>query len=379
MNTVFDLILAIPLVRHLADCAVDRHLFLMPPSIIQERPIFQQLRGKPIDKIDVLSSSIQRTGGSIHPLLVYAEKNAVGGVDIVVVDGAQRLRAERQAGKPEVFVQYISRWKTEQQAFQDAVDLNFARFEVGDEDLISILASGQITPSEAATHTGRSDTTVREFAKIAKHQWSWEPIRTKAVARARMSKLIDKCDQNPGKLEALRNTMTQKFKDATEKATAIREQIHAKRHTHKGNAKLEERSHRSFYFKNEDWRAWEHAIGNGEFETRQGLRFLKLEPSIGKATSPFVGQTEDWDREFAVYEFFGKKHEDITLDDCESIREQWDMIGERLDTIIARKRSVAAVSAHPMPTENPIVEIPTSPPPAEQQAAVKVGRRPKNK
>ena len=40
----------------------------------------------------------------------------------------------------------------------------------------------------------------------------------------------------------------------------------------------------------------------------------------------WVGKTTDWQKEFAVHNFFGQKIEDVALEDIDAVLGQWEMI-----------------------------------------------------
>ena len=128
--------------EYLVSLGDDRHLFRAPIAAVEEHEDFQRLRGKAVEKIDLLQASMRRTGTSLYPVCVYAERDAARAIHLYLVDGHQRLRAEKQNGSQRLVVQYVSRWKNLNDAFAEAIDLNFARYEVGEDDLISILQTG---------------------------------------------------------------------------------------------------------------------------------------------------------------------------------------------------------------------------------------------
>lgn len=377
MNAILDDLKSTPGFDFLVSLDGDRHLFRAPVAAVEERDDFQRLRGKAVEKIDTLQSSMKRTGGtSLYQITVFAERDADGALHVYVVDGSQRLRAEKQNGAKTVIVQYVSRWATLTEAFADAIDLNFARYEVGEDDVISIIQTGKLTVAEVAAHTGVGETTVRDYAKFANLPWACDLIKAKAVPRTKLGKLIDACANNGGKVEALGNTLTDKLEEARRKAGQIANQMKADK-KRKYAPKFKERASVAFYFKDEPWDAWVGAIEEGATETRDGRRLLTIEDRSGKAAAPFVGDTKDWEKEIAVYDFFAKKHDDLLTEDMVAIRDQWDEIGARLDAIIAQRRAAEAREAHPIPTANPVVPMPAAAPPEPQTPRAKVGRRPR--
>src|SRR5262249_38466900 len=110
-------------------------------------------------------------------------------------------------------------------------------------------------------------------------------------------------------------------------------------------------------------------------EDRDGKRFLKVEGGGGKAASPFVGGMADWAREVAIYDFAGRKLDDILTEDFENIRAQWDQIGEYLDAIIRRRPHAQGRADNPLPSSGRVEDRPSETPPTEQVPQAKLGRR----
>jgi hypothetical protein len=378
-----DLLQALKKVKgfeYLGSLGDDRHLFRVPVSAVEEHEDFQRLRGKPVEKIDLLQASMKRAGTSLYPVCVYAERDAERVVHLILVDGHQRLRAEKQNGSQRLVVQYVSRWKNLTDAFAEAIDLNFARYEVGEDDLISILQTGKLTVAEVASHSGFGETTVRDYAKIAGYPWACELIKQKALGRVKLGKLIDACNNNSRKLDALSNSLTEKLEHAKAAAEEVKARIKGdKQRTY--NRKFTDRADIAFYFRSEPWDAWVQALKEDPVpvEDRDGKRFLKVEGGGGKAASPFIGGSKDWEREVAVYDFFGKKIDDILTEDFENIRGQWDAIGEYLDAIIRRRRQAEARADNPLPSSGRVEDRPGETPPEEQVPQARVGRRARGK
>ena len=70
------------------------------------------------------------------------------------------------------------------------------RYEVGDEDVLSILSTRKLTNKEVADRTGRSEATISRLEKVAGHPWAWEVIRGGVLGYNVMGKLIDACNSN---------------------------------------------------------------------------------------------------------------------------------------------------------------------------------------
>lgn len=367
--------------EYLASLGDDRHLFRVPIAAVEEHEDFQRLRGKAVEKIDLLQASMRRTGGtSLYPVCVYAELDADRAIHLYLVDGLQRFRAEKQNGSQRLVVQYVSRWKNLTDAFAEAIDLNFARYEVGEDDLISILQTGKLTVAEVASHSGFGETTVRDYAKIAGYTWACDLLKAKALGRVKLGKLVDACNNNSRKLEALSNALTEKLERAKADAEEVKARIKGDKKRN-FNRKFTDRADVAFYFRNEPWDAWVQALEEDPVpvEVRDGKRFLKVEGGGGKAASPFVGSSKDWEREVAIYDFAGRKLDDILTEDFEEIRSHWDEIAGYLDVIIQRRRQAEAREDNPLPASGRVQARPSEAPPTEQVPQAKVGRRAEGK
>ncbi len=362
--------------EYLVSLDTDRHLFRVPIAAVEEHEDFQRLRGQAVEKIDLLQASMRRTGTSLYPVCIYAERDAARAIHLYLVDGHQRLRAEKQNGSQRLVVQYVARWQNLTDAFAEAIDLNFARYEVGEDDLISILQTGKLTVAEVAIHSGFGETTVRDYAKIAGYKWACDILQAKVLGRVKLGKLVDACNNNSRKLEALSNTLTEKLEQARGDAEEVKARIKGDKKRNY-NRKFTDRADIAFYFRNEPWDAWVQALKEDPVpvEVRDGKRFLKVEGGGGKAASPFVGSSKDWEREVAIYDFAGRKIEDILTEDFEEIRNHWDEIGGYIDAIIQQRRQAEAREDNPLPASGRVQARPSEAPIPEQVPQAKVGRR----
>src|SRR5262245_66211245 len=93
--------------EYLGSLGDDRHLFRVTVAAVEEHEDFQRLRGKPVEKIDLLQASMKRAGTSLYPVCVYAERDPERAIHLILVDGHQRLRAEKQNGSQRLVVQYV--------------------------------------------------------------------------------------------------------------------------------------------------------------------------------------------------------------------------------------------------------------------------------
>jgi hypothetical protein len=79
----------------------------------------------------------------------------------------QRLRGLLEPGAERTIVQWLGRWFTVKDAMDDAPSLQFARIEMVDDDIISILSTGRFAIKDVADRSGRSESTVLRLKKVS--------------------------------------------------------------------------------------------------------------------------------------------------------------------------------------------------------------------
>ena len=231
-----------------------------------------------------------------------------------------------------------------------------------------------------ASHSGFGETTVRDYAKIAGYKWACDLLKAKALGRVKLGKLVDACNNNSRKLEALSNASP---RSSNRLRPTPRRSRPGSRATRSGTStpssptgptspstSATSRGTPGFRPLKED---------PVPVEVRDGKRFLKVEGGGGKAASPFVGSSKDWEREVAIDDFAGRKLDDILTEDFEEIRNRWDEIGGYLDAIIQRRRQAEAREDNPLPASGRVQARPSEAPPTEQVPQAKVGRRAEGK
>jgi hypothetical protein len=66
---------------------------------------------------------------------------------------------------------------------------------------------------------------------------------------------------------------------------------------------------------------------------KAGSRDQRFGPSL-----MYEKDVVDWKNDITVYKFFGKKHDEVLLEDMEMIRNQWDDIGAKHDAVNRQRR-----------------------------------------
>ena len=215
-------------VDYLAEIPGDRHLLEVPVDCIEIHPDFANaLRGKdPADRT-LLEASQRETQGPIYPPCVYIELDETSTVHIYMVDGHQRLAAAKANDQVMITVQWVSRWLTTEDAQRDAVDLQYARYEMTEDDVAALIRSGKITQAEIAKKTGYGESKVSRIAKVIAHQWLWTMYRDKAIGLSHAVQLIEASSGNVDKLKSLRDAMTSAYVDALQIVKATRAEMAA--------------------------------------------------------------------------------------------------------------------------------------------------------
>jgi hypothetical protein len=362
-------------VTYLIEVTGGRHLIDVPVALLEEHEVIAKARAKSPANVDLLRDSIGKTGNApVYTPCVY-----VAGDEPVlryfIVDGTQRVRA---CSAERLTVQYIGRWISIEAALADAVSLNFARYEPTDQDVLSILSGGKLTNKEVADRTGRSEATIHRLAKVAGQPYCWEVIQAGVLGYVLMGRLIDACNSNPQKLQALQNTLTEKFRDASAKAKEWQHRIKTDK-SRKYGGKEKAKAQVKTYFRDFSWDLWQMLLesDDGIDTAADGRLRLRLDDKApgAKGKAVWIGDVKDWESEFAVYGLFGSKMSEVLTEDLQSVWNRWDYITKMVRAQLDRRLHAEAAQAHPLPSQNPTVTPEPPPEPAPQEPPTSIGRR----
>jgi hypothetical protein len=344
---------------HLASMGNGRELFRVPIGRLGTREEFKSLRANDPgeDDFKVLQRSVSQRG-VFYPPLVFAELSG-DAVKLSLVDGHQRFRAAKDRGDDVLDVCICTQWVAVEDAMRDGVSAQFARFAVGDEDILSIAATGKVSIGEMVTLTGFSEGKIRMLYNVAEHPRLAAIVREGLVSASRMSGLIKRCENHPGKLEALGNTMQARAVHARREAKKWTNRIKSDR-TKKWDRKAIEKSDPKSYFSGEDWTKWTDALG----EARPAAQIvdstdgpvLDLGPRSKLAVR--LGDAEEWKHTFAVYNLAGLKHEDVDIDSLGEFIDEFPQFEVHVKSVYA---SLCAIARQPTQAKitnstNPIEE-----------------------
>lgn len=190
--------------------------------------------------------------------------------------------------------------------------------------------------------SGKSESSIRRLKTVADYSWLEPMFKAKAISASMASRLVEKADGDPVKLQALKATLLPRYEAAREQAVKWRNKIKAES-TKKWDRKTRDKAKVSTYFKTEPWKSYEQAIELGDFIDDDGVRKLDV-GNVPTAAPVRIGDDSDWNHEFAVYGFFGAKHDDVLLDDIEDVLNDWNNIRAKIEAVCQRRRRAEAVT-----------------------------------
>jgi ParB-like chromosome segregation protein Spo0J len=363
-----------PQINLIAAISGGRYLIDVPVKRLETHEEIKKIRHKSPEQVDLLRESIKKTGGTpIYTPCVYVEIDRQQHLHFYIADGSQRLRSLLELGQERTVVLWIDRWLTVKDAMDDALSLQFARYEMNDDDVISILETGRFTVKEVAERSGKSESTTLRFKKVAENPWVKPLIKDDVFGYAQFAKLIDASGGNLEKLNALRNTLLTRYDEAVRSAAHWKNKIEANSKK-KWDKRSKEKSHVAHYFKKITWGDWENQLKSKDAVVIQGNKpMLNLEnDGSGTMAGVWIGDSSDWEEEVAVYGFFGKKAKDILPEDFDEVLDNWDTIRQRIETHRNRVKESKAKANNPMPTNNPVESEPSPERPQRQEPQMKV-------
>ena len=321
--------------NYIVETAGGRHILEVPVDLIRRDEFFTSLRMADPSDISLLQQSTKETEGPVYMITVYIEVAEDGSLDVIVVDGHQRLQAEIANGATSVTVQCFDRWETKQQALNDAVSLNYARYEMSDEDVLSLCRAGRFTQAEIARKTGYSESKVSRLAKIASESLAYlsEAVKMGCITLGSAGKLVDACGGNITKLHALKNRFQTTTREFEAKAKHWANKIKSAPHK-KWGSEVKKKAKLATYFKDVKWDDWERALSDDELSGSGASITLHISDGSSKQTRAVsIGDTSDWKKSIAVWGFFGTPIDQLDKSDIAMVADNWDQIGEIIKAI----------------------------------------------
>lgn len=357
-------------IEHIAEIDGGRLLIRIPVHLIQTHRSFSKIRHKDPKSVSLLRDSVKQSGNEpIYPICLYAEADSSGGLNYYITDGHQRLRSLRELQQETTVAQVITRWTSVQEAMSESISLGWARYQMKEDDILSIMQTSILGNKEVAELTGKSESVISRIGKVAKHTWMHPMIREGAFNYTVAGQLIDAAASNVDKLEALQNALEPRFQDA-------QKQVKEWQYRFRTDKKRDWRSYKdkvkiSTYFKDIEWSSWVFALeaGGEECLERNEHNQLVLKVDETKKKKPvMIGNANEWNKQYALSGLFERRIEDVLIEDLETVVDRWDEIGEKLVTILQRRRYAEASVKYKMPPSNPEAELSKSDTPKEQFA-----------
>jgi hypothetical protein len=376
-QNIVDRIKADKRVEYICPLDGDRHVLKVPVNLIEEHNKLTKVRGASPQEVDLLTKSMARTGNtSIYPVCLHVEGGPADVLKYFVADGHQRLRAARANGLDSLTCLYIGRWRTAEDALQESVQLQYARYEPQDRDLLSL--AKLMSVKELADFTGKSETTLNRFAAVAEHEWFWPPIEDAMLGYSSAARLLKACNKNPDKLAALENTIKEKHEWAKAQAKKWKDKLSQRKRD--WDKRSRDKTKVATYFKGFKWSDWVALLeaDDGIVKGEDGRLHLRLDAEKPKGVAVRIGDEADWEKQIAVYNFFEAPVAAVTVEDIDEFLVEMPFVEQMLQAIRARKLREEGRIEHPLPTRNPAIMPATPPEPEPQQSRMKVGRRPKS-
>lgn len=341
-SKLIDLIKADPDFDYLFELYPGRYFFEVPISRLAiHKKTLMKARGSDPPDVDVLKSSFEITGGTpLYSPVIYPELQSDGFVKLFIVDGRQRIRAEKENGKDKIIVQIITLWKSIGEAFEVSISANFARYKVDEKDLFSILATECVSKDKLVWLSGYSDSKVERLMFILRHADLVPLVLEELVGASILVKLIKACNKNPDKIAALTNSLVKKRADAKDTAKEWKDRIRTNRHLKFEKRDKDKRIPKTF-FRNVDWDGWLDALqddlGDSERIVKQedGTYLLNPEAKVdAKCVNIRFGDEGEWEECVALFGLSGTKLSEIDPTQLkDEILDNWADIGERLKKI----------------------------------------------
>ena len=359
-----------PRVEFIGSFDEDRHLIRLPIEAIEHHEDLSRIRGDDPESVDILAKSMQRCGGApLYSPLLFIQLLVSGVLRFFVADGHQRLRAARQNGDTHIICVWVSRWKTATDAVEACISANFARWEMGENDVFSIISTGKISNKEIQVLTGFSESKINRLEIIAEHPKLVPLVKEKLLGATVAVKLVKACNKNPDKLNALVNTLTEKATYAKRDAEVWRNRIRSDRRR-KYDASAKAKADPKSYFKDLDWASWEFGLEGDDAVVAgdDGQLRLNVDKEVSeRLDAARVGDSDEWRKSYAIFGLFEREHDRVHPEDLRSVLDDWDDIRLKLEAIYAN-RMKKQIGDPVIPTTNPVHEVEPPESPTQQDA-----------
>lgn len=360
-----------PRVNLVADLG-DRLLIKIKVADVERHEKIQKVRAVDPADIGLLAKTVRRDKEPIYPICLYVEADEEGTLHYFLADGHQRHRALVEAGTTETHAQVVLRWKSAQDAMADGVTLNTARYQMTDNDIMEVCATGLMNSHQIAEVTGKSVQTVERYVLVANHDYLRRAVVSRFIGYVSAHKLLQATGNEPTKLIALKNSFLKVYQDAERRANKLAHTIKINMGKKKYDNATRTKAKVEFYGRGMDWSVWTSVIEDSDPIQVNGQPFLDLDGAKGaNKLAVVIGDKKEWEEKVALHNFGDRKWGDIADDDLETIQENWNWMGDQIRKKLNERRLVLA-SASPQVEEIALPKLDEQYPdmePAEDEAS----------
>ncbi len=337
-SELLDRIKGDPRIEFVALLSAKRAVIRIPVELIDTHKEIDKLRHDVPEDVGLLKTSIQNTtgGDTLYTISLWADDS---GDEIVFYngDGAQRLRALKEAKATHTDAQVILYWRDYNDARDASFSANMARFAMTDADVFKLMQDPHYDDDRIKRLTGFQESKVRRLRLVANHSWMADLVTEEAFGYSKAASLIQVCDNKKDRLAALEHTLTQ----LKVKAKAGVKEYTAKSKTSNIGKKGREKTKLSWWFKqlNEELETAKAKIEVGDIKLVGGQYQISTEGSAQQLVAT-IGTDLEWQTVLAVENFFGRKAQEVPLVSYDEMIANWSKILER----IKKARAVVALS-----------------------------------
>jgi hypothetical protein len=334
----------------LADLGNGRYMLRVPTDKVMIDPAVSTVVRKVAPDLEVLQNSIARLGPEpINAICVLSQpKNG----KFVIGDGEQRYRSLVALKAETCVVQLIESWRTAEDAVAATIQLNSARYNLTDADLLNALAKSTLSVQTFADYTGLSRSSIERLKLICDKVWLTEAALNGYIGYGQAADLVRACEDDAGRLSALQNSFTKAFQEDGRKVMLWRERFKLERGK-KWKSEVRQFASYSFYGRRREWGYWKLLLDSGAVENVDGamsIIFPGDESSQHGLRGVHIEEDEhEWAQRFAMSNLEGAKWNEISLEDHNRLIEQWELIGQRVRAAYVRRMESSSSSTNAVP------------------------------
>jgi hypothetical protein len=294
--------------------------------------------------LEVLQNSISRLGSEpVNAICVLGQPKDG---KFIIGDGEQRYRVLVGNNTESCVVQVFEDWRTPDDAVAATLQLNCARYNHTEADLLNLLAKTKLSVQTVADYTGLSKSTLERLKSICDKPWLTEAALNGYIGYVPAAELVRACGDDAKLHSALQNSFTTVYQIDSGHVTEWREKF-SREHGKKWKSDVRQFATYSFWGRKHDWTYWRTLLDSGAIETVDGKNVIMFPheppPQVGLRGIHIEDNDLEWAQRFAVSNLEGARWSEISVEDHARLVDQWDVIGKRVHA--AYKRRVEQESA----------------------------------